>query len=86
MGHLLGNARVSTGDQQPHLQVDALKRAGCYRVFTETASGAAADRPALDQVLHQLRPGNTLVVWELDRLGRSGTAESVTLPNIARAP
>jgi hypothetical protein len=46
MGHLLGNDRVSTGDQQPHLQVDALERAGCYRVFTETASGAAADRPA----------------------------------------
>ncbi len=42
MGHLLGYAHVSTGDQQPHLQVDALDRAGCYRVFTETASGALA--------------------------------------------
>jgi Resolvase, N terminal domain len=45
MGHLLGYARVSTTDQQPQLQVDALERAGCYRVFTETASGARADRP-----------------------------------------
>jgi DNA invertase Pin-like site-specific DNA recombinase len=71
MGHLLGYARVSTADQQPHLQVDALDRAGCYRVFTETASGAAADRPVLAQVLDQLRPGDTLVVWKLDRLGRS---------------
>jgi DNA invertase Pin-like site-specific DNA recombinase len=53
------------------LQVDALKRAGCYRVFTETASGARADRPILEQVLDQLRPGDTLVVWRLDRLGRS---------------
>jgi hypothetical protein len=71
MGHLLGYARVSTTDQQPHLQVDALERAGCYRVFTETASGALADRPVLEQVLDQLRPGDTLVVWKLDRLGRS---------------
>jgi predicted site-specific integrase-resolvase len=45
MGHLLGYARVSTTDQQPQLQVDALERVGCYRVFTETASGARADRP-----------------------------------------
>jgi DNA invertase Pin-like site-specific DNA recombinase len=71
MGHLLGYARVSTADQQPQLQVDALTAAGCYRVFTETASGARADRPTLEQVLDQLRPGDTLVVWKLDRLGRS---------------
>jgi DNA invertase Pin-like site-specific DNA recombinase len=69
MGHLLGYARVSTTDQQPQLQVDALERAGCYRVFTETASGAHTDRPTLEQVLDQLR--DTLVVWKLDRLGRS---------------
>ena len=62
MGHLLGYARVSTTDQQPQLQVDALERAGCYRVFTETASGARPDRPTLEQVLDQLRPGDTLVV------------------------
>jgi DNA invertase Pin-like site-specific DNA recombinase len=71
MGHLLGYARVSTTDQQPQLQVDALEHAGCYRVFTETASGARADRPVLEQLLDQLRPGDTLVVWKLDRLGRS---------------
>jgi hypothetical protein len=71
MGHLLGHARVSTTDQQPQLQIDALERAGCYRVFTETASGTRADRPTLEQVLDQLRPGDTLVVWKLDRLGRS---------------
>jgi DNA invertase Pin-like site-specific DNA recombinase len=71
MGHLLGYARVSTTDQQPQLQVDALKAACCYRVFVETASGARTDRPVLEQVLDQLRPGDTLVVWKLDRLGRS---------------
>ena len=49
MGHLLGYARVSTTDQQPQLQVDALQRAGCYRVFTETASGTRPDRPILEQ-------------------------------------
>jgi DNA invertase Pin-like site-specific DNA recombinase len=70
MGHLLGYARVSTTDQHPQLQVDALKAAGCYRVFTETASGARTDRPVLEQLLDQLRPGDTLVVWKLDRLGR----------------
>ena len=71
MGHLLGYARVSTTDQHPQLQVDALTAAGCYRVFTETASGARTDRPILEQLLDQLRPGDTLVVWKLDRLGRS---------------
>jgi DNA invertase Pin-like site-specific DNA recombinase len=71
MADLLGYARISTGEQQPDLQVDALNAAGCYRVFVDTASGALAARPALDQVLDQLRPGDTLVVWKLDRLGRS---------------
>lgn len=71
MGHLLGYARVSTTDQDPALQHDALTKAGCYRIFTDTASGATTTRPALAQVLDQLRPGDTLVVWRLDRLGRS---------------
>src|SRR5215213_6599204 len=71
MGHLLGYARVSTNDQHPQLQVDALEQTGCYRVFTETASGACTDRPTLERVLDQLRPADTLVVWKLDRLGRS---------------
>jgi len=60
-----------TTDQQPQLQVGAPERAGCYRVFTETASGARSDRPAHGQLLDQLRPGDTLVVWRLDHLGRS---------------
>ena len=71
MGHLLGYARVSTGDQSPDLQLDALHAAGCYRVFADTASGALVARPELAKVLDQLRPGDTLVVWKLDRLGRS---------------
>ena len=71
MGHLLGYARVSTGDQSPDLQLDALRAAGCYRVFVDTASGALAARPELGKVLDQLRPGDTLIVWRLDRLGRS---------------
>jgi DNA invertase Pin-like site-specific DNA recombinase len=62
MGHLLGYARVSTTDQHPDLQVDALTQAGCYRVFTDRASGARADRPQFAAVLDQLRPGDTLVV------------------------
>lgn len=71
MGHLLGYARVSTGDQDAALQQDALKAAGCYRIFTDTASGALESRTELTKVLDQLRPGDTLVVWRLDRLGRS---------------
>jgi DNA invertase Pin-like site-specific DNA recombinase len=67
----LPHHRVSTTDQQPHLQVDVLTAAGCHRVFTEPASGARSDRPTLEQLLDQLRPGDTLVVWKLDRLGRS---------------
>ena len=70
-GHLLGYAPLSTADQHPHLQVDALERTGCYRVFTETASGARTDRPALEQLLDHSGRGDTLVVWKLDRLGRS---------------
>jgi DNA invertase Pin-like site-specific DNA recombinase len=73
-GAALGYARVSTAEQHLHLQVDALTTAGCYRVFTDTASGAAgalAARLELDRLLDQLRPGDTLVVWKLDRLGRS---------------
>ena len=68
---LLGYARVSTADQNPDLQLDALNAAGCFRVFTDHASGALTDRPALAACLDHLRPGDTLVVWRLDRLGRS---------------
>jgi len=68
---LVGYARVSTADQNPQLQHDALKLAGCDRVFTDKASGAASDRPQLAAALDYLREGDTLVVWRLDRLGRS---------------
>jgi DNA invertase Pin-like site-specific DNA recombinase len=62
MGQLLGYARVSTGDQQSHLQVDALERAGCHQVLTETASAASADRPVLGQVLDRLRLASGVLV------------------------
>src|SRR5690625_5866209 len=71
MAHALGYARVSTGDQDARLQHDALTAAGCYRIFTDTASGALQSRPELTKLLDQLRPGDTLIVWRLDRLGRS---------------
>ena len=71
VGHLLGYARVSTFDQNPDLQRDALKKAGCFRVFTDKASGTLDARKELTKVLDQIRPGDTLVVWRLDRLGRS---------------
>ena len=68
---LIGYARVSTEDQTLNLQLDALAQAGCERVFTDTASGAKADRIGLAAALSFARDGDTLVVWRLDRLGRS---------------
>jgi DNA invertase Pin-like site-specific DNA recombinase len=68
---LIGYARVSTHEQTLALQQDALAAAGCDRVFTDTVSGAAADRVGLGQALDYVRAGDTLVVWRLDRLGRS---------------
>jgi DNA invertase Pin-like site-specific DNA recombinase len=68
---LIGYARVSTLDQTLALQQDALTEAGCERIFTDTASGARTDRPGLADALWHLRRGDTLVVWRLDRLGRS---------------
>lgn len=68
---LVGYARVSTHDQTLDLQLDALEKAGCGKVFRDTASGATTERPGLDEALAFLRPGDTLVAWRLDRLGRS---------------
>lgn len=68
---LIGYARVSTLDQDPALQLDALVAAGCAKVFEDRASGARSDRPGLRQALDYAREGDVLVVWKLDRLGRS---------------
>lgn len=68
---LIGYARVSTDDQQLHLQHDALQKAGCEKVYSDQQSGATTERPGLSTVFDVLRPGDTLVIWRLDRLGRS---------------
>ena len=67
----LGYARISTGDQNPDLQLTALKQVGCTRLFTDTATGAHVRRPELVKCLKALTAGDTLTVWKLDRLGRS---------------
>jgi DNA invertase Pin-like site-specific DNA recombinase len=69
--YLVGYARVSTLEQDEALQIDALKSAGCDRLYVDKASGTLERRPALDLMLDQLRTGDTVVVWRLDRLGRS---------------
>ena len=68
---LIGYARISTRDQKPHLQRDALQEAGCERIFEETASGSKRDRPELKAALDFMRSGDSLVIWKLDRLARS---------------
>jgi DNA invertase Pin-like site-specific DNA recombinase len=70
-GMLVGYARVSTQDQNPELQLDALSGAGCEKIYQEKASGAQRERPQLMAVLDYLRPGDALAVWKLDRLARS---------------
>ena len=71
MNQYIGYARVSTDDQNLDLQKDALNKAGCQVIYEEAASGKNSERPELDQCLKALRSGDTLVVWRLDRLGRS---------------
>jgi DNA invertase Pin-like site-specific DNA recombinase len=68
---LIGYARVSTHDQTLNLQLDRLKEAGCTRIFEDHISGTKAERPELHDAISHLRAGDTLVVWRLDRLGRS---------------
>jgi len=67
----IGYARVSTDDQKLDLQLDALTMAGCDQIYQDIASGAKSDRVGLDNATRYLRPGDTLIVWKLDRLGRS---------------
>jgi DNA invertase Pin-like site-specific DNA recombinase len=80
----IGYARVSTDDQTLDLQRDALKRAKCRQIYEEHASGKNANRPELDACLKSLREGDTLVVWRLDRLGRS-LADLIHLTNEFRS-
>lgn len=79
---LVGYARVSTMDQNPTLQMDALREAGCARIFTETASGAHHNRPQLSAALDYLREGDTPIVWKLSRLARSLTQVIKTTSDI----
>jgi DNA invertase Pin-like site-specific DNA recombinase len=67
----VGYARISTADQTLNLQQDALEKADCTKVFTDTANGAKSERKGLEEVLSHMREGDVLVVWRLDRLGRS---------------
>ncbi len=71
MGDLIGYARVSTADQDPRMQLDALSAENCLKTYTDTASGTKADRPQWNACLADLRPGDTLVIWKIDRLGRN---------------
>ena len=68
---LIGYAGVSTQDQTLNLQKDALAKIGCTKIFTDTASGAKTERQGLEEALNYIREGDTLIVWRLDRLGRS---------------
>ncbi len=67
----LGYARISTTDQNLDLQIDALGREGCEKIFQETVSGTKTERAELNRLLEQVREGDVIVVWKLDRLGRS---------------
>lgn len=66
-----GYARVSTKDQSLDMQLDALKKEGCQKIFSEVAKGAKADRPQWLKLLEEISPGDTLIVWKFDRMGRS---------------
>jgi DNA invertase Pin-like site-specific DNA recombinase len=76
----IGYARVSTQDQNLELQIEALNKSGCQKIYDDKISGSQKNRPGLDKAIEMLRSGDTLVVWKLDRLGRS-VKNLVTLVN-----
>ena len=84
MACTVGYARVSTTSQHLDMQLDALTASGCTRIHTDTASGALSARPGLDQALAELDEGDTLVVWRLDRLGRSLPHLVATIDNLTK--
>jgi DNA invertase Pin-like site-specific DNA recombinase len=71
VGDKIGYARVSTADQDPRLQLDALDAEGCLKIYTDIATGTRSDRPKWNACLAELRPGDTLIIWKIDRLGRN---------------
>ena len=71
MAHNIGYARVSTADQDPQLQLDALEAEGCLKIYKDIATGTKADRPKWKLCLEDLRPDDTLIIWKIDRLGRN---------------
>ena len=71
MGHKIGYARVSTADQDPQLQLDALAAEGCLKMYKDIATGTKVERPQWQACLADLRPGDTLIIWRIDRLGRN---------------
>lgn len=81
---LIGYARVSTEDQTLDLQLDALNKAGCERIFQDTISGSSVKREGLEQAFEYLRRGDTLVVWKLDRLGRNLKHLVTTIEDLAK--
>ncbi len=78
----MGYARVSTADQNPDLQFDALRRFGVVDIYHETVSGAAKKRPEFNRLMREMRAGDTIVVWKLDRLGRTTRQVLDTIANI----
>ena len=81
----IGYARVSTRDQNLDLQLKALKKAGCAKIFREKLSGAVRQRPEFQRMLDQIRPGDTIIVWKLDRLARSTRDLLTTIETIDEA-
>lgn len=69
----IGYARVSTRDQNLDMQIKALKKAGCVKIYTEKMSGKKRNRPVLNSMLKQIKPGDTIVIWKIDRIARSAT-------------